>query len=700
VLEELFAPRSVAVVGASRDPTSVGQAVLRNLIDGGFPGPVLPVNPAATELLGLKCYASLRDAPPPVDLAVVAVPAHRVTQVIHEAAEVGVRAAIIISAGFRETGPDGARLERDVLDAARTSGIRILGPNCLGVISTPSRLNASFAPVMPQQGGISFISQSGALGTAALDWAAGKGLGLAHFASLGNKADISEVDLIQAWTDDLATRVVVAYLESVIDGRAFVEAVQRLVRRVPFIAITAGASDAGARAVSSHTGSLAGSRVTYQAAFRKAGAISVETVEALFDLAEGFALQPAPSAAGTVILTNAGGPGILAADACEAAGLTLAALEPSTIRGLRSVLPPAAAVYNPVDVLGDADPARYAEAVRLLAADPNVHSLIVLLTPQAMTDPVGTAREVVRALDGAGVTTLASFMGDITVAPAVEVLREGGIPAYPFPERAVATLAAMQRHGARSIRPEGAGHVHVHGERATVREAIDHARAARRAFITEESARRIAVAYGIRVPAGALVTDLDAAYAAADRIGYPVVLKVASPDILHKSDIGAIALGIRTAEELREAYERILANVRTRMPDAQIWGIAVHEQVRPGREVIIGMNRDPRFGPVVMFGLGGIYVEVLKDVSFRLAPVTPTEALEMVREVRSYPLLRGSRGDAPADLDAIVDVICRVSQLASDFEDILELDINPLIVHEKGSGALAADIRIGIELGG
>jgi acetyltransferase len=563
------------------------------------------------------------------------------------------------------------------------------------LISTAAKLNASFAPITPKPGAISFLSQSGALGTAVLDWAAGESIGLAHFVSLGNKADISEVDLVRAWTDDPATGVVVAYLESISDGRAFVDAVTALVERVPFIAITAGASDAGARAMSSHTGSLAGSRVAYKAAFLKAGAIGVETVEELFDLAEGFARQPLPTGPGTAILTNAGGPGILATDAAEAAGLTLATLDPTTIAALEHALPPAAAIYNPVDVLGDADPARYAAAARALAADPNVRSLIVLLTPQAMTDANGTAVEIVKVVGESALPTLAVFMGDATVAEAIETLQAGNVPQYAFPERAAQTLGAMQRHALRS-HPTTLGPTTDDAARGVARGAIDHARAAGRTFITEDSARRIADAYGIAVPSGGIVPDLAAAHSLASEIGYPVVMKIASPDILHKSDIGGIALGIETPEMLADAYERIMASVRQRMPDARVWGVTVQEQLAPGREVIVGMNRDPHFGPILMFGLGGIYVEVMKDVSFRLWPVSPDEARDMIAEIRAYGVLRGARGQAPADIDAIADVICRVSALVGDFDEITELDINPLIVRDKGEGAVAPDIRIGI----
>jgi acetyltransferase len=630
-----------------------------------------------------------------VDLAVIAVPAAAVPAVIDECGSAGIEAAIVISAGFKETGPAGAALERDVVARAHAAGVRVLGPNSLGLIATAAGLNASFAPAMPEMGSIAFMSQSGALGTAVLDWAAGEGIGLSHFVSLGNKSDLSEVDLVRVWAQDPDVEVVAAYLEAVSDGTTFVGAVSELTRHKPFIALKAGGSDAGARAVSSHTGSLAGSDEAYTAAFRRAGALSVSSVQELFDLAVGFARQPLPAGPGVVLLTNAGGPAILASDACERLGVPLASLEAETITALRASLPAAAALYNPVDVLGDADPGRYAAAASILAEDPNVRSLILILTPQAMTDAVGTARGVAEVMRGREITTLASFMGAGGVADAVTALRSAGIPTFDFPERAVATLAGMARFatGLGSVPPQLPA---LDADRAAVREAIDHARAARRTFITEHSASRIAGAYGVAVPAGGLARDLAEARALAHDVGYPVVMKIASPDILHKSDLGGIRVGIQDPDELDAAYDDMMTRVRRRLPEAIIWGVTIQEMIPPGREVIIGVNRDPSFGPLLMFGLGGIYVEVLKDVTFRLCPVSREDAKQMITEIRAFGLLRGARGEHPADLEAVADAIVRISALATDFPEITELDVNPLIVADRGGGATAADIRIGI----
>ena len=695
MLEGFFSPRSVAVIGASKDEGKVGHMVFDNLREGGYAGRLYPVNPKGGEVHGYPCSVSVSAIEDDVDLAIVAVPVAFTQNVIEECGIKGVPAVIIISAGFKETGPEGAAAERAVVETAQKYGMRVLGPNCLGLISTHRKLNASFAATMPIPGDISFMSQSGALGTAVLDWTLGEGIGLADFVSLGNKSDLSETDLIKAWAEDEYTSVIAAYLEAVSDGRGFVETVSGLVGTKPVVVLKSGVSDAGARAVSSHTGSLAGSERAYDAAFLKAGAIRVETIEALFDVSVALTRQPLPVGGGVAILTNAGGPAILATDACERNGVPLATLSPETVAKLRAVLPPASAFYNPIDVLGDAPASRYDDALRILYTDPNVRSVLVILTPQSTTEAPETAAAIVRESLLAKRTTLASFMGDAAVAGGVQVLRDGGVPVYPFPERAIATLGALERYACRVAAPVAVP-TPVQADREAVRAAIDHARSAGRTFITEESAAKIMSAYGITVPGGGLAHDLAETKALAAEIGYPLVMKIASPDILHKSDIGGIRVGIKDEIELAEAYEEIIARGRSYMADARIWGVTLQQLIPKGREIIIGVNRDPQFGPLLMFGLGGIYVEVLKDVTFRLCPVNLDEAKQMITEIRASGLLTGARGEAPADLDAIADVITRISALVTDFDEITELDINPLIVQDKNGGAVAADIRIGI----
>lgn len=694
MLEGFFEPGSITVVGVAREEGKVGHFVFDNLREGGFAGPVYPVNPKAREIHGIRCYPSVTDLPETPDLAVIVVPAGAVPDVVDECAAKGISSVIVISAGFKESGPEGGALEREVLARARSGGIRVLGPNCLGLIASRARVNASFAAGMPPSGGIAFMSQSGALGTAVLDWAAGGGIGLSHFVSLGNRADLSEIDLMQAWSADPDTRVIVGYLESVADGPGFLHQAPRTTASKPVIVVKSGRSDAGARAVSSHTGSLAGSDAAYDAAFRATGVIRAQDVQQVFDFAVGFSLQPLPSGP-LAILTNAGGPAVMATDACDAAGVELASLENDTIDALRAALPPAAALYNPVDILGDAGPDRYALALDALYGDPGVGAVLCLLTPQAMTDAAGTARILVERASAAEKTTLACFMGHERVEEALAILRQAGIPGYAFPERAIATLGAMQgyrHHLDRGVRPVSP----VKADRDAVARIIERAKADRRSFITEESAARIAEAYGIPVARGTVARDFESAAAFATEVGYPVVAKVASPDILHKSDVGGIRAGIADESELAEAYDAILAKARAYMPDAVMLGMQIQEMVPAKREVIIGVDRDPTFGPLLMFGLGGIFVEVLKDVTFRMCPVDGASAREMMSEIRGFGLLRGARGQRAADLDAIADVIVRISALVTDFPEIIELDINPLMVGDTGQGAVAADIRIGI----
>ncbi len=696
MLSGFFEPRSVAVVGVARDEGKVGHFVFDNLRAGGFSGAIYPVNPNADEIHGVRCYPSVNSLPEVPDLVVVVVPARAVGAVIDDCVASGVTSAIVISAGFKETGREGGALERELAEKAHAGGLRLIGPNCLGLISTSAHLNASFARGMPPQGAISFMSQSGALGTAVLDWASGEGIGLAHFVSLGNRADLAETDLLAEWSTLTGTRVIVAYVESVADGEGFVAAAAQASRIKPILALKSGGSDAGARAVSSHTGSLAGSEAAYEAAFRRAGVIRANTVQELFDYAVAFSLQPLPKAAGVAILTNAGGPAVLATDACEQYGLALASLENATTEALRGMLPPAAALYNPVDILGDADPLRYEAALRVVYSDPNVHSVLCILTPQAMTDAPACAETLAQvAAQHPSTTTVACFMGRDSVEDAWALLRGKGIPNYAFPERAVGAIGAMYRYArhldtALPVKPV------IDGDADAVRVQIERARQLRHTFITEQSAAAVLSAYGITVPEGEVARDLQAAVTAAERIGYPVVAKIASPDILHKSDIGGIRVGIQDATQLASAYEEILGKARAYMPEAVIDGILVQEIVPAGREVIVGIDRDPTFGPLLMFGLGGVYVEVLKDVVFRLCPVDMATAREMISEIRGYGLLRGARGEKPADIDAIADVLVRISVLATEHPEILELDINPLIVGDTGHGAIAADVRIGI----
>ncbi|MBP2682885.1 MAG: CoA-binding domain protein [Deltaproteobacteria bacterium] len=694
---ELFHPRSVAVVGASRNREKVGHGVFSNLVQAGFPGTIYGVNPAGGELFGRPLYPSIDAIPGPVDLGVFVVPPNAILEGIPRLAARGMRAGIAISAGFKEVGGEGIALERSLREAARSAGVRILGPNCLGLIDTHARMNASFSRGTPPKGFISFFSQSGALCTAVLDWAIGRNVGFSKFVSLGNQADVSESDILEFLADDPTTRVILGYVESIDDGRRFLRAAREVTARKPVILVKAGATSAGARAASSHTGSLAGSDRAYAAAFRQGGVIRVETVEDLFDLALAFAMQPLPRGDQLLILTNAGGPGILAADMAERLGIPLAEVTSSLRDRILPVLPPTASLANPVDVIGDARADRYRDVLLALRDEPSIDTVLVLLTPQAMTEPEETAGATVSALAGSGKTVFASFLGGAAVAASRRILTEGGVPNYPVPERAVRALHAMLRYSrirfsagppeteVFPVRPENAGRL--------VREAL----AAGRRTLGEEESRGILEAYGFRFPRHAFAATSDAAVAAYRAIGSAsAVMKIVSPQILHKTDVGGVRLGLSSCEEVARAFMEITSSVRRRAPSAWIAGVSVQEMVTGGRELILGMSRDPQFGPLLMFGLGGIYVEVLKDVSFRVAPISRHDAGEMVREIRAYPLLAAYRGSEPADEEAIVEALIQVSRLSCDFPEIQELDINPLLVLPKGKGIRAIDSRMTI----
>lgn len=706
MLDAFFTPRSVAVIGASREPTKLGFTLVNNLVQCGYPGRILPINPKAGEILGLKAYPSVLAVPDEIDLAVIVIPYPLVPAALRECGQKHVPAVVIISAGFREAGREGVEREAELIQIAREYGIRLIGPNCLGVIDTFMPLNATFAAGTPPRGPIAFMSQSGALGTAILDWAlADSGISFSRFASLGNKADVSEIDLLEAWADDPHSRVILVYTEGLTDGQKFIEVARRVSRIKPVVAVKSGVTQAGTRAVSSHTGSLAGSEQAYHAAFQQAGVLRADSMQALFDYALAFAHQPPLAGDRIAIVTNAGGPGILATDALERAGLELARFEPETIRALEEFLPDAASAANPVDVLGDARADRYEFALRHVLADPNVDGVLVILTPQAMTEIEATAEVVARlaasqteaaqseASARPARPVLACFMGEARVRAGITILNQHGIPNYPFPERAAAAFQAMSRYRAVQAEPPPEFE-RLDSDRAAVERVLAQAWAAGRVSLGDAEARAIIVACGLRVPEARLAATADEAVAAAEALGYPVVLKIASPDILHKTDIGGVKLNLATASDVRDAFELIIYRATRYMPDAEIWGCQVQRMAPPGLEVIVGMNRDPQFGPLVTFGLGGIYVETLRDVTFRIAPFSRRDAEAMLGEIRAHALLEGVRGRPQADTAAIVDALLRISQLVTDFPQILELDINPLVVYEKGRGALALDARL------
>ncbi len=692
MLKPLFTPDSVAIIGASRTPGKVGREILDNLIQGGFQGDIVPVNPAVDEIAGCRTYPDLKAYGKPVDLAVIAVPAAAAAAAAEAALGCGARAVIVITAGFKELDAEGAERERALIRLCRQRNVRMLGPNCLGLINPHHRMNASFAKHMPDPGGISVVSQSGALCTAILDWAVSRRLGLASLVSMGNKADLNETDFLLEMAQDKNTRVIAGYLESIVSGDEFIKAAEQAASLKPVVFFKAGTTQAGGKAASSHTGSLAGADIAYGAAFKRAGVIRAESFEALFDYATAFSMQPLPAGRRVAIITNAGGPGIIAADAVENSAMEVGTLASSTAQALRNQLPAAASVGNPIDVLGDADPERYSAAVAAAQSDESIDAIIVILTPQAMTRPVETARAVASCAER-GKPVLVSFMGGTDVSAGREALISAGIPDYPAPERAVAALRAMCDYADWLRRPPRII-TRFPANRRRVERLINRHVKTGQVQMGEAAAKSILAAYDFNVPAGRIATTADEAIEIAERIGFPVVMKIVSREVIHKSDVGGVKLNLDSPAAVRDAFDLMMMRIRQRVPGATIEGAYIEQMCRKGREVILGMTRDPQFGPMLMFGLGGIFVEVMKDVTFHIAPITEQEALQMLKSTKSFALLRGVRGQSRVDISAIATALQRISQLANDFKQIQELDINPFIVGEIGTPAMAADARI------
>lgn len=694
MLEAIFAPRSVAVLGASPNPARLGHQVLKNIVESGFQGRIFPIHPSASSVLDLPAYPDVLEVPESVDLAVLVIPTQHVIEAVEQCGEKGIKGLIVITAGFKEVGGEGKERERQLLETVQRYGMRMVGPNCLGVIDTISNLNATFAALMPEAGEIAFMSQSGALCTAILDWSKVAGIGFSRFVSLGNKADVDEVTLLKAWNDDPHSKVILAYLEGINNGPDFVAAAREVTRNTPVVAIKSGATAAGTRAVSSHTGSLTGSESAYEAAFGQSGIIRANSMEELFDFALAFAYQPPIKGNRVAIVTNAGGPGIIATDAIERSGwLKMAEFASETISRLEHDLPPTANVFNPVDVIGDARSDRYRVAISAVIDDPGVDAVLVLLTPQAQSDLPETAQTIIDLSADRKKPVVTSFMGAYSLGPALELLNQNRIPNYAFPERAVSALAAMARHREWRLQPDPE-YAHFGADQERVAALFKQVRAAGRVELGEIEAREVMEAYGMHLPQSRLARSPDEAVQIASEIGYPVVMKISSPDILHKSDVGGVKVGLADATAVRDTYELIEYRARKYSSNARIWGVLVQEMVRKGRELLVGVSRDPQFGPLVAVGMGGIYVEVLRDVAFRLAPISKQEIATQLRSIRTFPLLRGVRGEPPADIASIEEVVLRVSQLVTDFPEIVEMDINPLVVHNQGEGAIVLDARI------
>ncbi|MBN2216546.1 MAG: acetate--CoA ligase family protein [Pirellulales bacterium] len=695
----IFNPSSVAVVGASTKPGTVGNDIFRNLLLSGFNGSVYPVNPRASHVLGVHAYESLSQIPGPIDLAVLIVPAKAILSVVDEAIAKGVRSFVVISAGFKEIGPEGAKLERQLADRVQEAKIPLIGPNCLGVINTDPAvsMNAAFGRKMPVPGNLAFISQSGALCTSVLDYAEARNIGFSKFVSFGNKADVNEICLLEYLANDEKTDVIAMYLEDVTNGRRFIETARRIFWEThkPMLCLKSGRSPEGAKAVSSHTGSLAGSDSVYDALLVQSGVQRVDTIAELFDYADLYTKQPLPKGNRVAIITNAGGPGIMATDAAVRHGLKLAELSEATKASLKGCLPTTASLRNPIDVIGDARSDRYKATVRTVLDDENVDMGVVILTPQSVTDIKETAEVVPETVAGLQKPVVCSFMGAKDVAPAAEILREKRIPNYPFPEDAVRSLAAASRLVSLHEIPrrEVRQHPHLRVDEAAkiIANALGNQE---KHYMTQAECRPLLECYGLPLLPSAIVHGADEAARVVDDWNRRVVMKVMSADVVHKYDAGGVVLNVQGGEHARQTYDKIIENIAATLPEAKVDGILIEAMAPKGVEVILGASRDERFGPLMMFGLGGTMVEVFKDVSFRLAPMWEISAERMVRQIRSFKVLDGFRGNPPADIDAIVDTLLRLSELVCNHPEVSELDINPLIVHAQGQGCSVADSRV------
>lgn len=696
----ILSPRSIAVVGASNRPGSLGLAVFKNLLEASYQGILYPVNPKSRSVQAVKAYKTLSDIPDEVEMAVLIVPAEQVESVVEESAKKGVKGCIVITAGFKEIGGQGVELEKRVRSIAKDHGIRLLGPNCLGAANTNKdvRMNASFARGMPQPGNIAFVSQSGAMCVAVLDYAAGRNMGFSKFVSIGNKADINEVDLLRYLRDDEDTKVIIMYLEDITDGHAFIEVARDITLRAekPIFALKVGRSPEGARAAASHTGSMAGSDSAYDAIFMQGGIQRVEGVRDLFNYALAFSTQPLPKGNRVAIITNSGGPGIMATDTLVKPGIILADLSEETKNKLKAKLPPTASVHNPVDVIGDADAKRYEAAIRYTLEDENVDGGIVILTPAATAEILETAQIVPRVAKDIRKPILCAFMGLVDVSEGIEYLAQNGIPNFAFPEEASRTMVAMIEYTDNLRQGRRRREVFRLLEDQEKAAAIIASRLSGRKeyFMTEQEAHELLRCYGFPLLKSRLVGKPSEIGEAVEEVGLPIAMKLDSPDILHKSDAGGVRLQIKSAEEAEKVFHEIIENAKRYKPSAMIRGILFQQMAGDGVEVILGSTKDPNFGPICMFGLGGIFVEALKDVSFRLAPMWDTSAENMIRSIKAYRVLQGIRGMPPADIKAAKLCLLRLSAMVSNHPEIAELDINPLILYPDGEGCVVADARI------
>ena len=696
-LDALFHPRSIAVIGATEKPGSVGRTILWNLLSSPFGGTVFPVNPSRPAILGVKAYASVEAIGEPVDLAVIVTPARSAPGLIDECGQAGVRAVVIISAGFKEIGADGVELERQVLANARRHGIRVLGPNCLGIMNPVGALNATFAAGIAKPGRVGFISQSGALLTAILDWAERESVGFSSIVSLGSMLDIGWGDVIDYLGDDPNTDSIVIYMETIGDARAFLSAAREVALTKPIIVIKPGRTAQAARAAASHTGSLTGSDDVLDAAFRRAGVLRVDSIDELFMVSEILAKQPRPAGRRLSIVTNAGGPGVIATDALIGGGGELTELTAETMNRLNEVLPAVWSHNNPIDIIGDAPPERYAQALEVAAADPDTDGLLVILTPQAMTDPTATARALVKHARIAGKPVLASWMGGTDVAEGAAILRAAGIPTFAYPDTACVLFNHLWRYADNLRALYETPTLPMAPERGEFREKVDEIIAAvsaeGRTLLTEFESKKVLAAYGIPITDTQVAETADDAVHAADEMGYPVVAKLLSRTISHKTDVGGVVLNLRTSESVREAFDTIRDAVTAKAGAEHFEGVTIQPMINwSGYELIVGSSPDPQFGPVLLFGMGGQLVEVFRDRALALPPLNTTLAKRVIEQTTIAKALRGVRGRKPIDLDVLAGLLVRFSELVAEQPRIAEIDINPLLASPER--IIALDARV------
>ncbi|MDF1519909.1 MAG: acetate--CoA ligase family protein [Brevefilum sp.] len=690
-LAPFFSPKGVAIIGASTNPRKLSHGILKNLSLYGFEGGIYPVNPGADQILGLKSYPEVALVPDPVDLAVVVLPAPMTPKVLRDCGDRGIKAVIIISGGFREIGDKGLQLEQECSQIASEYGMRLIGPNCVGTMDLHTGLNTTFIEGVPDKGSIGFLSQSGAVCGGVVDYIANKHIGFSHFASLGNELDVDETDMIAYFGEHPQVKVIAAYVEGIQDGQKFLEVASQVSKEKPIVLLKAGRSDAGARAVSSHTGSLAGAYTAYQAAFKQAGVIEVPDLASLFDVAWALSCQSLPEGNRVAIFTNAGGPAALASDSLAANGFTLANIGEEKQKQLAEKLNPSAQVSNPVDMLGGAEPAEFSHCLSTLLDDPGVDAFLPILVPQALVDPGDVARAIVENANKTQKTVLACMVGEKSLDEARMVLHKNNVPMTIFPEVPGQVLGAMAKYKTWKDKLKSKAFSFSDINCSEVARALSWIN---KTALGEADTRPILEAYGMTLVPGGFAKDFAQAAAIAEDIGYPVALKVVSEQILHKSDLGGIALNIDSDSALKNAIKSIKEKIAAAAKDAAIDGYLVEKMAPKGLEVIVGMRRDPTFGPLMMFGLGGVYVELFKDVGFGVAPLSPEYAKEMIFSTKAGRLLQGFRGGPVYDLDAVVDVIGRLSQLSLDFPQVSEIEINPLLVLPEGEGAFVLDARM------